>query len=237
VRQVAERLVGLGVVDHRAHRHDDLEVGTALAAAVGAAARLAVRRLEGAPVAEVGQRVESLVRDEVDAAAVAAVTAVRAPERDELLATEAHHAAPAVAGLDLDRGFVDELHGGRTDDLRIADSEERSGPGKAKAPGMPGPSPARGGNPGQFVRRGRRTRACAAPRPCDGTDRAVGEREQRVVGADADVVAGAVLRAALAHEDVARDHALATELLEAESLALGLAAVLGAAACLFMCHG
>ena len=41
---------------------------------------------------------------------IAEHTAVRTAERDEFLATETDHAPTAVAGLDLDRGFVDELH-------------------------------------------------------------------------------------------------------------------------------
>src|SRR4029079_12981043 len=60
--------------------------------------------------------------------------------------------------------------------------------------------------------------------------------KQGVVGARADVVAGAIHGAALTHEDVAGKHALAAELLEAKSFRLGIAAVLGTAACLFMCH-
>jgi len=112
VRQVTEGFLGLGVVDDRTHRHHHLEVFAAAAAAVGTAARLTIRRLEGALVAEVRERIEPLARNDVDAAAGAAVAAVRPAERDELLAAEADHAAPAVAGLDLDRGFVDELHGG-----------------------------------------------------------------------------------------------------------------------------
>ena len=38
--------------------------------------------------------------------------AVGAAERNGFLAAEAHHAAAAVAGVDLERGFVDEMHGG-----------------------------------------------------------------------------------------------------------------------------
>src|SRR5688572_3445101 len=62
------------------------------------------------------------------------------------------------------------------------------------------------------------------------------QREQRVVGADADVVARAVRCAALAHQDIAREHLLAAELLDAESLRLGLAPVLGTAARFLVCH-
>src|SRR5688572_24243565 len=65
---------------------------------------------------------------------------------------------------------------------------------------------------------------------------AILEREQRVVRADADVRAGAHLRAALADEDVAREDSFAAELLHAQALAVRFAAVASAAACLFMCH-
>src|SRR4051794_2371073 len=52
-----------------------------------------------------------------------------------------------------------------------------------------------------------------------------GRREERVVLADADVDAGVKHRAALADEDRARVHELATEGLQAQALALGIAAV------------
>src|SRR6185503_4231502 len=60
--------------------------------------------------------------------------------------------------------------------------------------------------------------------------------KQGVFGAGADVVAGPINSAALTHQDVAGQHLLAAELLEAEPLRLGFAAVLGTAACLFVCH-
>src|SRR5262245_56274339 len=65
----------------------------------------------------------------------------------------------------------------------------------------------------------------------------IGEREQGVVRADADVVAGPVDGAALTHEDIAGQYLLAAELLQSESLAVRIAAVLGAAACFLVCHG
>src|ERR1700747_2008850 len=61
-------------------------------------------------------------------------------------------------------------------------------------------------------------------------------REQGVVGADPDVRARAHLRAALAHDDVAGQHLLAAEALHSQPFGVGVAPVLGAAACLFMCH-
>ena len=62
-------------------------------------------------VAEVDQGVEVLVGLQPDVAAVAAVAAVGAAERDELLAAEADAAIAAIAGSDRDFSFVDEFHG------------------------------------------------------------------------------------------------------------------------------
>src|SRR5579863_389258 len=60
--------------------------------------------------------------------------------------------------------------------------------------------------------------------------------EQRVIGSYADVRARTHLRAALADDDVAGQHLLAPKALHAEALGVGIAAVLGTAACLFVCH-
>src|SRR6185503_15091304 len=62
-------------------------------------------------------------------------------------------------------------------------------------------------------------------------------REQGMVLADAHVHAGMEHRAALANEDRARVDELAAEGLEAQALALGIAAVAGRAACFLVCHG
>jgi hypothetical protein len=65
---------------------------------------------------------------------------------------------------------------------------------------------------------------------------AVDQREDGVVATDADIAAGLHLGAALADDDVAGDHGLAAELLDAETTARGIAAVAGRAACFLMCH-
>src|SRR5439155_27327755 len=67
-------------------------------------------------------------------------------------------------------------------------------------------------------------------------DRALVDRAQRVVAAHADPVAGMELGAALAHDDVAGNHDLAAELLDAEPPAGAVAAVARGAACLLMRH-
>src|SRR3546814_5969238 len=62
---------------------------------------------------------------------------------------------------------------------------------------------------------------------------AFGGGEDSVVAAHADIGAGMELGAALAHQDVAGDDGFAAELLHAEALSAGVAAVPGTAACLF----
>src|SRR4029453_6769446 len=98
--------------------------------------RLSIARLEAALIAEVRERIEASVRDDIHAAAVATVTAVRATERHELLAAKAHLAPAAVAGLHLDARFVDELH--RTPRGKMAPSH-LSEARNEQAPGRPGP--------------------------------------------------------------------------------------------------
>ena len=67
-------------------------------------------------------------------------------------------------------------------------------------------------------------------------DDAVNEGIEGVVAAHADVLAGIVLRATLAHDDVASYALLTTKNLHTESLSCGLAAVLRTTYTFFMCH-
>ena len=100
----------VGVGDHGADRHAQHDVLGAAAVLVGAAAVLAALRAMDARVAIVDQRVDVAVGDGIDAAAAAAVAAVGPAARDVLLAPERGDAVAAVAGDDLDRRFVEELH-------------------------------------------------------------------------------------------------------------------------------
>ena len=63
---------------------------------------------------------------------------------------------------------------------------------------------------------------------------AVGEREQRVVAAKTDIAARIIFGAALAHENVARDHCFATEFLDAKAPPCGIATVARGTTC-FLC--
>ena len=63
------------------------------------------------------------------------------------------------------------------------------------------------------------------------------KREQRVVAAAADVVAGVEVGAALAEDDLAGLDLLAAEPLHAEALGVGVAAVTAGRRALLVCHG
>src|SRR5689334_24802761 len=67
-------------------------------------------------------------------------------------------------------------------------------------------------------------------------DLPVGHRKQRVILSHPDIASGIPPGAALAHDDVAGEHALAAELLDPEALAFRVAAVARRAACFFVSH-
>src|SRR5690606_10655912 len=208
---------------------------------------------ELALVAEVDQGVEVLVGLQPDVAALAAVAAVGAAERDELLAAEAHATVAAVAGADGDLCFVDEFHWGAG--MRGMGNEgnvsvrepwsrgDRTFPSfpslpsfphhKRKAPPKRGPSrcvPARSGGRDDAHR-------AALLRALGGElHRAVDQREQGVVAAEADARTRMELGAALADDDVAGLDRLAAVHLHAEVLRVGVAAVARGTYALFMCH-
>ncbi len=108
--QVADDFIGGHVDDHGADRHGDDHVFATLAIGLAAHAVLAALRLEDAVMAEVDQGVQVFVGADPHAAARTAVAAVRAAERNELLATEANAAVAAVAGEHFDFCFVYQFH-------------------------------------------------------------------------------------------------------------------------------
>src|SRR5436190_19927826 len=67
-------------------------------------------------------------------------------------------------------------------------------------------------------------------------DAAGGEREQRMILAEADIGARVPSGAALAGDDVAGHHRLAAENLQPQPLTVGVAAVAGGSACFLMSH-
>src|SRR5690606_10180054 len=110
VREIAERLAGVDILDERAPRHFDVEILARDAGPVVARPAAAARRAKAPLHAEVRERVDSLASDQQHVAAVAAVAAIGSAARAELLPPEADAAITAAAGLNVDIGFVDELH-------------------------------------------------------------------------------------------------------------------------------
>ena len=109
--KVGEHFAGVQVGDDGTDRHAQHDVFAAGTVAVGAAAVLAALAEELAGIAVIDQRIDVAVGDDVDAATLAAVAAVRAAHRDVFFAAEGGDAVTAVAGFDVDFGFVDEFHG------------------------------------------------------------------------------------------------------------------------------
>src|SRR4029078_4179019 len=78
-------------------------------------------RLEVLCVAVVDQSVEAVDRFDHDVAAAATIAAARPAVLDELLAPERDAAGAAVAGANIDLGFVEEFHG-----LYVGERERKS---------------------------------------------------------------------------------------------------------------
>jgi hypothetical protein len=98
------------VVDLRANRDFENDIGAVGAVAILAHAGAAVGRREMLLVAVIDQGIEAIDRLADDIAALAAVAAVRAAEFDELLAPERDAAIAAVAGANVNFGLVEKLH-------------------------------------------------------------------------------------------------------------------------------
>ena len=127
--------LAVGGLHHRAVGHPQDQVAAVGAVAVVAGAALAVLGLDVRAEVEVEQRVHARVDDQHDAAAVAAVAAVGAAQRLELLPEDRHTAVPAVAGLHVQHDPVDERrhgvilsHGHAKRQRRAADTERVRGP-------------------------------------------------------------------------------------------------------------
>ena len=107
------------VEDLRADRHlerDRLAVGAVavLAHAVGA-----LGGLEVLLIAVIDQRVEAIDDFDDDIAAAAAIAAGGSAEFDILLAPERDAAVTAVAGADVNLGFIEEFHGAALTQISI----------------------------------------------------------------------------------------------------------------------
>jgi hypothetical protein len=164
-------------------------------------------------VAEVGQGIQTFVAYEYDAATATAVAAVRTAKGDIFLATKTHTAIAAVTGDNIDVGFVNEFHG----DALFGWFRKRFAGPKIKKPhfvakvgsnawyrsGLGGDDVYDLATPGTFLAE---------------FDNTIRFGKQGVVLATAHIDAGVKLGAALANEDIARQHLLTGITLHAKAL-------------------
>ena len=96
------------VIDDGAKRDRDFKILTALAVLAAALTMASTLCAEGVIVSELQQGVFLGVGDQVDAAAIAAITAAGPAPGDELLAPKRNATVTAAAGLDCNFGLIDE---------------------------------------------------------------------------------------------------------------------------------
>src|SRR5215472_4307715 len=108
--QVGQQRDVILVVDLRADRHFENDIGAVGAVPVLAHAGAAVGRGEMLLVAVIDQRIKPIDRFGDDIAALAAIAAVRTAEFDEFLAPERDATVAAVAGANVNLGLVEKLH-------------------------------------------------------------------------------------------------------------------------------
>ena len=109
--QVAQDLLGI-LVDHRGtDRHLENQVGATLARAVATPARLAILRAKTPLVAKIHQGIDTVIRLQEHAAAVAAIAAIGPPHGNVLFPAEAKTTITTLAGVDGDGGLINKFHG------------------------------------------------------------------------------------------------------------------------------
>jgi hypothetical protein len=110
-RQVCQQVARVGVVDQRTDRHAQRDRLAVAPLAVAPTAVPAAAGLVASLVVEVEQGAEVRVRDQHDAAAVAAVAAIRSSARHMLLTAERDTPVPAASRLHLNHRLVDKHRG------------------------------------------------------------------------------------------------------------------------------
>src|SRR4051794_3086175 len=110
LREIGEQRLAILLVDLRAGRHLHDHVRAVRAVAVLAHAAAAAFRREVLLVAVVDERVQPVDRLDDHVAAASAVATIRPAKLDELLPPERDAPVSAVAGANIDLGFVEELH-------------------------------------------------------------------------------------------------------------------------------
>ena len=126
-QQFGKDLIGFDISEDRPHRHAQDDVGARRTKLVRTTPGLAVACFVATRIAIVDQCVEVQIGAGEDAAATPTVAAIGAAEGYELLAPETRAARTTVAGGNIDRGFIDELH------VRIVEAKKPRRAGASRA--------------------------------------------------------------------------------------------------------
>ncbi len=110
VVQVEQLFVCVGIVNDGANGYAQRDVGSTRPVLVGTTPIFAVPGPMQAGIAIIDQRVDVAVGNSNNAAAPAAVAAVRPAFRNEFFAAKARRPIAAFAGNDFNGGFVNEFH-------------------------------------------------------------------------------------------------------------------------------
>ena len=224
--EIVQQFASLGVVDDRPHRHRQLDGVTLATSSVRAFAVPAPFGLVFRIEPEMQQRVVVLACYHHYVSAPSAVAAARPPARNVFLTTERETAVAAIACFNLNDYFVDE-HWRALGPIPAQSSENEKPAGSgcaARTAGSFRKSRLAGGS-GFLLRLNAHELAHPAAIPERHDPRNFGE--ERIVFADAYVLAGLDLGAALANDDRAAGNQLTCKYLYAEPLRIRVAAVLG----------
>jgi hypothetical protein len=110
--EVADKLTGIDVMHDGSARYVHVKIVARTPGLVPARTTLTAFGPEFPGNTEVREGIHGSIRDQVNAAATAAITTVRAASFDVLFTAEAEAAVAAIAGLHANGCFVDELHSG-----------------------------------------------------------------------------------------------------------------------------
>jgi hypothetical protein len=110
MRQITELFLGICVPYGRPHGDIDVKIRAALSEAIIRASGLTVRGSVRPLYAEIGESIDTFFGTQVNVSAIPTITPIGTAERHKLLATKTGTATPAVAGLHLRSGLVDEFH-------------------------------------------------------------------------------------------------------------------------------
>jgi len=109
-RQIANDLIGICITHDGADWDTHSQVVAAAAVTLPTHAVFTTLGAKMALMAKIDERIQTLIGDQINTAAIAAIAAVRTAERDELLAPKTDATIASAACKDLDSRFIDELH-------------------------------------------------------------------------------------------------------------------------------